>query len=97
MIYGYKFILGIDRVPVNAAHSAVNKTIDSAPNKPHRPFAAFLGPIPAALLPEDDYASEYLGSAFRRVALSKGGMYELTEYGITLAYGLARDLIDRAD
>ncbi len=97
IIYGYKFILGIDRVPVGSAHHNVNKTIDSAPNRPSRPFSSILGPIPAAFFSEEDYVSEYLGSGFQRVALSKGGMYELTEYGVTLASSLAYDLISRAD
>lgn len=96
IIYGHKVLLGNTRVHVNAAHIAVSKTISNAPNKPNRTFNQWiLGPM--AALQDEDYFADQVGSYLKRVALSQGGMYELTPDGEVRARSIAYDLISRAD
>jgi hypothetical protein len=93
ILYGHKVLLGHSRVPVNAAHLAVSKTIDGAPNKPNRALNWILGPIVAL----QDHFNTNIGGDLKRVALSMGGMYELTKHGEARASSIAYDLINRAD
>ena len=99
IIYGYKVILNRSRVGINAAHAAVQKTVSVSPSKTYKGgLAAILGSsswFTGTILGTEDYATK-LGGSYRRVGLSQGGMYELTEYGEREALGLANDLISRA-
>lgn len=96
IVYGHKVLLGNLRVRVNAAHLAVSKTISAAPNKPNQTLEQWaLGPL--AYLGNEDYFQPHVSGYLKRVALAKGGMYELTEVGEQRARGIAYDLISRSD
>jgi hypothetical protein len=98
IIYGHKVLLNRNRVNVHSAHAAVQKTVSVSPSKSYKGVNAFLRAswFTGTILDTEDYASKHIGTSFRRVGLSQGGMYELTEYGEREATGLAHDLIRRA-
>jgi hypothetical protein len=100
VVYANKVLLNKARVPIQAAYNAVQKSIDVAPARSYVPQTVLtrwsLAMSGLSALAEVDYAAKLLGSSLRRVGLSQGGMFEITENGEERAARLAYDLIQRA-
>ena len=99
IVYGQKVLLDVPRIRIGAAHAAVDKTVQNAPNQP-KTNNGFLATImvmqqlqAAANL---DWVDECVPRYLERVGLSQGGLYQLTEAGEHHAIGMAYDLIRRA-
>jgi hypothetical protein len=100
IVYGHKVLLGNSRIGIHAAHAAVRKTIDVSPTKAYHnqasPWAQLAAGLSVLSVMSEDFSAGLIGTYLRRVGLSQGGMYELTENGERRAASLANDLISRA-
>jgi hypothetical protein len=97
IVYGQKVLRDVPRVKVEAAHAAVEKTIQNAPNQPR--VGGFLASVMMQQFTtavNRDWVDEYVPSYLERVGLSQGGFYQLTDQGLSHAAALAYDLIRRA-
>jgi hypothetical protein len=99
IVYGHKVLRGVTRIRMGGAHAAVQKTIDNAPHRPTDSNWLSLALGSLQRLQADlnlNYVDECVPLYLERVALSQGGMYQLTKEGETHAATLAYDLIRRA-
>jgi hypothetical protein len=99
IVYGQKVLLGTPRIRIEAAHAAVDKTVQNAPNRPRTSNAFLASVLVMRQLTEAanlDWIDECVPQYLERVGLSRGGFYQLTQDGERRAAGLAYDLIRRA-
>jgi hypothetical protein len=99
VVYGQKVLRDVHRIKVEAAHSAVEKTVSNAPNQPRTSntlWAAMIGMQQLGASVNRDWVDECVPLHLERVGLSQGGFYQLTQDGERHAANLAYDLIRRA-
>lgn len=96
IVYGYSILWGVQNVSVRSVHDEVGRLMSSNKFGWDVLGGSIYTQIVHAVGFVDYGEAAVQAHLVRRVNLLAGGSYELTEYGLSKAKGLAWDLIDRA-
>jgi hypothetical protein len=94
--YGYKVIRNIDAIPSRFANKQIEYLLQTAPGTRQPYIAGFMASI-NNLAQERDFGQKcIIEGNIERIALSRGGKFQLTFQGENKAKALAREMIRRA-